>query len=228
MKRVHLTDKEADLLKRAFSGSLVLKGRSLRNARSLAARGFGRLVGAKFDLLEPGRAVWVSVRERHASKPDGCDAVPFQSNDPSTWGPLTQRERKRRRSKSPVSILQSEEHIGEDHVRAAAQIARAFEMLTAGTGYRSLRYDERVDCTGHAWGESMEGFAERLQDRYDLFQRVCDQEGLDRGTMIDLLVYDQSFRAADRLNRKATGWSKIALTTVLKAYVAARSLNKKR
>ncbi len=225
MQRLTFTPKEHALLEAAFKagGSVAVKGRDARHARRLCARGYGGVEGRYLTLTEAGRAAWLAVR-------DGGAAAPRTrvSTQPETWGPPPPEAVKRRRGPAPLARLYSEGTIDDSMLNAGRQIIRGFHVVTAGTGYRSVRYDERVDCEAGSWGESVNDFNARISRRYALFREIVAEERLNLDALIDMLIYDTSFKATDRRHRRGAGWSRWQLIAALSGFVSAMDKSARR
>ena len=221
MKRLSFKPKERDLISAAYaSGAEVqVKGKDLRYARSLAARGYGQLIGSRFHLAEAGRAAWVAVKD---SCSDGITVnKKTDSLKPETWG-LHPDSRKRKQMVPPIEMLYRSNAISEEALTLSVQLVRGFQILTSGTGYRSVRIGERVDCEHGVWTETAEEFEGRLLSLYEDYRAFVLSERIPMDAVLDIMVYDRGFRDVDKAYHRRTGWSRAMMAGLLMDFTKHR------
>lgn len=220
MKTPLLTDSQKSVLEAMHvkSEPISLKGKALRAARGLAARGFVKIEADTVTMLEAGRSALLVDRDRRAAREEARTAV--DPDRPETWGPPPKARRKRQKL-APLEQVYRQGLVNDEERTMALHFVRGYTMITSGAHYRSTLWSERVDEGGAMWSETVQDFERRIQDRYSLFREHVAAAGLPLEAIIDVLVFDVSFRTIDRRYRRPDGWFVKELLALLSSCVKA-------
>lgn len=149
--------------------------------------------------------------------------------DPSTWNGATPEARARAEAATgkpgvakicPIERMYDRGRIDDDAYRAAQEIVRAVEIITADVAPRLMRYEERVDgLFNQERMDAIEGYHEHLLIRYGLWREAMAMELISYGAVCNVLVEGQTLKDTDRAYRKKNGWTSGQVVEALKLYV---------
>lgn len=106
------------------------------------------------------------------------------------------------------------ESLSEDQFRAAQQIYFGFKMRVVGTGFRTQIFSALppTACMAHHGPSD-------LLEKFSIWSRVAHEAGISVGSILDILVFGQSCRAVDRVQKRRKGFARKNLKAGLDCFL---------
>ncbi|WP_340149998.1 hypothetical protein [uncultured Sneathiella sp.] len=101
----------------------------------------------------------------------------------------------------------------DDQIRTVEMIVRGFQLRTSGIGMRTQSFSILPPSTGNIEEKQSE-----LVRRFMRWAVAVQQNGMSVATVLDIIVFEKSFRTVDRERQKRNGFSRSQLLDSLDLY----------